>query len=70
MAVLCWALELGFPPAFAQGWLCNAAAAWRDRNCSMRKVTVGWSTEFHEKGEQPQFVTAKRMKFFNGNYSD
>lgn len=34
----------------------------------MRKVTVEQSTEFHYKGEQLQFVTAKRMKFFNRDY--
>lgn len=69
-AVSSLAFKLGLHPAFAQGWLCNTAAAWKDKNYLMRKVTVEWSTEFHYKGEQLRFVTAKRTKFFNRDYLD
>lgn len=66
--MLSLALKLGLHPAFAHGWLYNTAAAWKDKNYLMTKVTVEQSTEFYYKGEQPQFVTAKRMKFFNRDY--
>lgn len=62
-------LRMDLHPTFAHGWLYNTAAAWKDRNYLIRKVTVEWGTEFHYKGEQ-EFMTARRMKFFVRDYLD